>query len=334
MLFPGETTECLLEGMQKIFQHIGVVPYKIWFDNASSMVINIHKNNKRDLTAAFLRFKNHYGFNAVFCNPFSGHEKGSVESKVGYIRRNFLVPIPDFRCMTDFNIEQLNCCDKDMERVHYKKKILISQLFQSEKEFMLPLNAINFEVCKYDTVKADLYGKIKLDEKRTYSTMPSMAGCRVTVKQTALKVYILNDDMETVVEHKRLYGKNRESMNWQPYLIQLSRKPRAIKYTGVYKMFPIELQNTFSTICDTELGKILKSIAVISNKSNMDKAFEIVRQTHKLGKVDADTLITTFNRISYKQTELVNIPLSEHLSNLPSFQSTPSDYDKLIKVVS
>ena len=26
MLFPGETTECLLEGMQKIFQHIGVVP--------------------------------------------------------------------------------------------------------------------------------------------------------------------------------------------------------------------------------------------------------------------------------------------------------------------
>ncbi len=333
MLFPGETIECLLEGMQKIFQHVGAVPYKIWFDNASSMVVKIHKENKRDLTASFLRFKNHYGFQAVFCNPYSGHEKGHVENKVGYIRKNFLVPIPKFQCINDFNIEQLNRCDKDMERVHYKKKISISQLFHSEKKSMLPLNTITFEVCKYATVKADLYGKIKLDDKRTYSTMPSMAGCRVMVKVTALQVFILNNDMETVVEHKRLYGKNTESMDWQPYLVQLSRKPRAIKYTGVYKMFPLELQKTFSTICNAELGKILKSIAIISSKSNMSKAFEIVRETHKLGKVDADTLITTFNKACYNQTKLANIPLSRHLTDLTCLENKPSDYDALIKVV-
>ena len=42
-LFYGENSECLLEGLDTIFRHIGGVPYEIWFDNASSMVLNIMK---------------------------------------------------------------------------------------------------------------------------------------------------------------------------------------------------------------------------------------------------------------------------------------------------
>ena len=42
-LFYGENTECLLEGLDAIFQHIGGVPREIWFDNASSMVKNVIK---------------------------------------------------------------------------------------------------------------------------------------------------------------------------------------------------------------------------------------------------------------------------------------------------
>ena len=334
MLFPGETTECLLDGMQKIFKHIGAVPYKIWFDNASSIVTKIHKENKRDLTELFLRFKNHYGFTAVFCNPYSGNEKGHVENKVGYIRKNFLVPIPEFTSINDYNEKLLNICDKDMARVHYKKKVLIEELFVSEKPRMLPLNHINFEVCRYHTVKADLYGKIKLDKgERTYSTMPSMAGSRVTIKQTALKVYILNNDMEPIIEHKRLYGKNKETMNWQPYLIQLSRKPRAIKYTSLYQLFPSDVQNIFANLQASECGKILKSIAEISNKNNMTKALDTVIETSKLGKVDADTIITTYNKMHYEQMEFTKVSLSDHLDNFGIRQNQPSDYDMLIKVV-
>ena len=33
-------------------------------------------------------------FSCRFCNPASGNEKGSVENKVGYTRRNLLVPLP------------------------------------------------------------------------------------------------------------------------------------------------------------------------------------------------------------------------------------------------
>ena len=91
-LFKGENMQCLAEGLINIFEHIGYVPQNIWFDNLSSAVKKILRNHGRDLTDAFLRFKNHFGFAATFCNVQSGHEKGNVENKVGYHRRNLLVP--------------------------------------------------------------------------------------------------------------------------------------------------------------------------------------------------------------------------------------------------
>jgi hypothetical protein len=50
-----------------------------------------------------MRFKNHYGFKAAFCNPQSGHEKGNVENKVGYHRRNLFVPPPRIDDLKAFN---------------------------------------------------------------------------------------------------------------------------------------------------------------------------------------------------------------------------------------
>ena len=36
-------------------------------------------------------------------NPASGNEKGNVERKVAYLRKNMLVPIPEFNSIEDFN---------------------------------------------------------------------------------------------------------------------------------------------------------------------------------------------------------------------------------------
>ena len=94
-VFKGENQECLFEGLKTIFEHIGGVPTRIWFDNASTMVTKV-KGGNRNLTDDFLRFMEHYRFEAAFCNVGSGHEKGNVENKVGYYRRNMLVPVPRF----------------------------------------------------------------------------------------------------------------------------------------------------------------------------------------------------------------------------------------------
>ncbi|GAW27811.1 hypothetical protein ULO1_03810 [Carboxydocella sp. ULO1] len=90
-VFKSENQESFLTGLKKNFEHIGCVPDRIWLDNLSAAVVTIKKHGDRDLTEMFKRFALHYGFECNFCNPNSGHEKGSVENKVGYHRRNFFV---------------------------------------------------------------------------------------------------------------------------------------------------------------------------------------------------------------------------------------------------
>jgi len=39
----------------------------------------------------------------TFCNPEAGYEKGNVENKVGYVRRNMFVPVPTVVDVCVFN---------------------------------------------------------------------------------------------------------------------------------------------------------------------------------------------------------------------------------------
>jgi transposase len=161
-LFKSANQECLLEGMKAIFEHIGGVPTAIWFDNMSTAVKKVREYGERDLTKGFLRFMMHYGFQSNFCNPNSGHEKGPVENKVGYHRRNMLVPIPEFKDLKEYNKELLLICDQDMNRVHYKGYGMIKDLFQEDKHEFFKLPKVSYEVYLHEFAKADNYGKVKL----------------------------------------------------------------------------------------------------------------------------------------------------------------------------
>lgn len=83
-VFPSQNQECLLIGMRRIFEYIGGVPVRIRFDNMSTAVAQVLEGTERKLTDGFTRFMLHYRFQADFCNPASGNEKGNVENKVGY----------------------------------------------------------------------------------------------------------------------------------------------------------------------------------------------------------------------------------------------------------
>lgn len=63
------------------------------FDNLSTAVVKVLEDGERELTEGFTCFKLHYRFQAEFCNPASGNEKGNVGNKVGYSRRNTFVPV-------------------------------------------------------------------------------------------------------------------------------------------------------------------------------------------------------------------------------------------------
>jgi len=61
-LFKGQNFECLGQGLENIFQHIGCVPARIWFDNMSTAVKAIKAQGERETTENFRRLQCHFGF--------------------------------------------------------------------------------------------------------------------------------------------------------------------------------------------------------------------------------------------------------------------------------
>ncbi|KYO68560.1 hypothetical protein ATZ99_00690 [Thermovenabulum gondwanense] len=328
-LFKEENQECLFQGLKDIFEHIGGVPHKIWFDNAST-IVKLLKNGERKLTDAFLRFKQHYGFEAVFCNPACGHEKGNVENKVGYHRRNLLVPVPTFERLEDFNRELLRLCDQDMHREHYRKDGTHAELFNEDRKALLKLPAVPYEVVDYITVKTNAYAKFSLNGgKHIYSTAPKYANSRVLIKITAHEVIPLDESHREIARHRRLYGDNKqESMDWLPYLTQLSRRPGAFKYSGIYSMLPDPLREYLDGLSKSERGKALKALAALCAKSSFEQAVNAVAEALLYGVQDLDSLVAIHNRITSITPPLPPVKIPEGVPELTAFRFNAEDYDK------
>ena len=331
-LEPGQNGECLFEGLIAIFEHIGGVPTLIRFDNASTMVAKVLKNGERELTDRFQRFQEHFGFEAIFCNPGKGNEKGNVENKVGYLRRNLLVPEPQFESLDRYNIDVLEQCRADMNRPHYREEQSIADLFRAEQGALMPLPRIPFDSASYHTLTADGYGMIALEGgKHRYSTAPKYARSRVTAHITAQTVSVLDESRRPVVTHRRLYGdKQGERMEWLPYLMQLSRRPTAVKYTPVYHMMPPILQQWLSSQPRNQVGTALKLVAELSNSAGFNSACAAITDSITAGITDADSLVALHDR-NTRYAPILPAPVapkSKVADTKISFQ--PTRYDEMI----
>ena len=101
--YPAETTEAFLDGHVSAFAFLGGVPQSILYDNTKLAVARILGDGRRKRTRAFTELQSHYLFNDRFGRPGKGNDKGKVEGMVGYMRRNFLVPVPSFESFEALN---------------------------------------------------------------------------------------------------------------------------------------------------------------------------------------------------------------------------------------
>lgn len=329
-IFKSQNQECLLEGMKTIFEYMGRVPTSIWFDNMSTAVKNIKKNGQRDITKGFERFMLHYGFRSNFCNPNSGHEKGHVECKVGYHRRNFLVPIPSFSSLEEYNSKLLHLCEEDMKRIHYNKPQNIDELFNKDLKAMDGLPSADFEVNRLEPVKANKYGKVRY-QNRKYSTSPEYSGRELWLKVGANTVEILNINYETIVKHPRLYGDQRESMIWGPYLKLMAKRPTALKYTGFFKELPTTIQDYFDKCNYEEKKTSLKALIGMIEQTDLNTASRAFEETLRRNLTDTDSLLAIYNRLIFKCVELEDINLPPNLPEVKEYITDVTVYDYLMK---
>src|SRR5262249_50721246 len=115
--YPRATQQAFLEAHEEAFAYFGGVFRVLRYDNLSSAVKKILRGRQRDESARFVAFRSHWRYQAEFCTPGAGHEKGGVEGEAGYFRRNHWVPVPRAGDLAELNRYLSSCCQQDQQRM-------------------------------------------------------------------------------------------------------------------------------------------------------------------------------------------------------------------------
>jgi hypothetical protein len=298
------------------------------FDNLSAAVAHIGNGKERNLTEGFKRFIEHYGIEPVFCNPSAGWEKGNVENKVGYERRNMFVPVPTILDFAQFNKKLLECCERDMQREHYRKEQVIADLFVVDRQAMLPMNPVDFKVAKFQTAKADKYGKVMF-ETNLYSSSPKLAQEPVYLEITSDTITIMDMKYNPIVTHCRLYEKDGEAMDWLPYISLMAKRPNALKYTGFYHELPKIWQDYLSDLPSEKKKEALLTLNTILQKHDIAAATDALEVALDGGVKDSDSILASYYRLTKKVQQLQPMQFTNPYIKVPSFQTDNSKYDSL-----
>ena len=126
---------------------LGGVPQGILYDNTRLAVARILGAGRRQRTRAFTELQSHYLFEDRFGRPGKGNDKGKVEGLVGYMRRNFLVPVPSFE-----SFDALNACleQRCLERMDAQLRghtETIGQRMERDLDALLPLPPVAYDAC-------------------------------------------------------------------------------------------------------------------------------------------------------------------------------------------
>lgn len=220
-----QNEESFLEAFVKTFRYYSGVPEKVIFDNGKVAVKDGFGSHAKK-QAGYTALSAHYGFDALFCNPAEGHEKGLVEGLVGWARRNILVPVPRIE-----SIEELNClleqrCVEYLSHHIEGKPESVGEMFSKEKSALRQLPRYEFETAKMAEVRVGSYSTVRFDTN-DYSVPVAYCGCNTSIKGYPEKIEVYCKG-KMISSHDRCLKRHTSLYKLEHYLPILERRGRAV----------------------------------------------------------------------------------------------------------
>lgn len=230
MAFPHQKQEAFFEGHVRAFHHFGGVPHRLSYDNLKQAVQRVLVGRQRQEQSSFVAFRSHYLFESHFCTPGAGHEKGGVEHSVGYVRRNFLVPLPQVASFEELNAYLLEQCHQDDQRQVEGQSQTILAAWQQEQPALRPLPATDVKCCRQLPVSLTPYSQVIIETNR-YSVPTDKATKALIAHLYPFRVEIFRPgDDQPLASHPRCYGHKQDVFDPLHYLPLLAQRPGAFAY--------------------------------------------------------------------------------------------------------
>ena len=224
--YPTECSESFCDGHNAAFAFFGGIPQSILYDNTKIAVAQILGDGKRVRSRIFSELQSHYLFIDRFGRPAKGNDKGKVEGLVGYSRRNFMVPIPNFPSYAAFNAHlEERCTNRQTEKLRGHNDTIGERLQRDRSAFMA------FPLTPYDACMklATRVSSLSLVRHKTndYSVPVAYGHREVLVKAYVdrLEIYC---GSEHIAGHDRSYEKNDFVFDPLHYLALIEQKPNSL----------------------------------------------------------------------------------------------------------
>ena len=289
----AETTEAFLDGHVSALAFLGGVPQSILYDNTKLAVARILGDGRRQRTRAFTELQSHYLFDDRFGRPGKGNDKGKVESMVGYVRRNFLVPIPSFESFDALNAHLETHCLERMDAKLRGHAESIGQRMERDLDALLPLPAVPYEACEK---QASRVSSLSLVRYRTNDySVPVAYGHRDVLVRGYVDQVVISCGSEIIARHPRSY--DRDDFVFDPihYLPLLEQKIGALDQAAPLQDWDLpEEFGTLRRLLESRMGRrgkreFVQALRLLETFS-MAEVHSAVRDALRLGAISFDAV--------------------------------------------
>ncbi len=238
-----QTHEMLFDAHVHAFEVFGGVPERGLYDNMKTAVDKVGRGKQRAVNARFTAMVSHYLFEAEFCNPASGWEKGQIEKNVLDSRRRVWQSAPAFRSLVELNtwLKQ-RCVDLWQELPHPEdKRRTVYDYWLAERNSLMAVPAAFDGFVEFHKRVSSTC--LITHELNRYSVPASFANRPVSLRVYADRLVIVAE-AQVIAIHDRVFNRDRKAgsgktiYDWRHYLSVVQRKPGALRNGAPFHELP------------------------------------------------------------------------------------------------
>ena len=281
---------------------LGGVPERGIYDNMKTAVDKVNRGKARLINKRFQAMVSHYLFEAEFCNPAAGWEKGQVEKGVRDARHRIWHGAPAFKSLEELNgWLEARCKSLWQELSHPQdKRYTIVELWQEERTHLMPMPMM-FDGFVEHSKRVSSTCLVTFETNR-YSVPASFANRVVSLRVYADKLVVVAE-AQVIAEHIRVITrdhsvKGKTVYDWRHYLSVVQRKPGALRNGAPFSELPESFKRLQRKLLrhaggDREMVDIL-ALVLLHDEQLVEKA---VAQALETGQASKQHVLNCLHRL-------------------------------------
>jgi len=237
-----QSHEMLFDAHNHALAALGGVPKRGIYDNMKTAVDKVGRGKARVVNARFKAMTGHFLFEAEFCTPAAGWEKGQVEKLVRDARPRIWHEVPRFADLEALNAWLERRCIALWHELRHpeQSRRTIAEVWAEEQDHLMKIPP-PFDGFVEDTKRVSPTCLVNFERNR-YSVPAAFANRPVSVRAYANRVVVVAEG-QSIAEHERVFTRGhdrpaRTVYDWRHYLAVIQRKPGALRNGAPFADLP------------------------------------------------------------------------------------------------